>query len=173
MGTPTEAGIDFSAQSTTQEFTLGWIVDDLAGGSWMYIKAAKALTAYLAYKVLASPFGNVGSSTAADNTVDDNASNFVGGFVPCWPQAAFDAGDFGWVRLTGEFKATIVNGVSANAKLYTSATAGVLGGTRSAHWDICGEAIAVDANSSGSDAQATIRVMGVGRAAVLSSAALS
>lgn len=148
-------GIDFTAIYDYAEFTPGFVVDDLDGGAWMFVKAAAALTANLAYKILVG--GNVGSGTAAEDAVDDNSSNFVGGFGICWPQQAFASGDYGFVRLSGTIEASVATGLSAGAKLYTSTTAGVLDGTRSAHYDIVGPAILVDATTGGA-AVCTIKV---------------
>lgn len=158
MGSPVSGrgGVDFSRIDSVQEFPLGLVEGDTDGGAWVYFEAGAALTAYLAYKVL--PTGKVGSSTAKDNSVDDNAASFTGGFPVCWPQQAFADGKFGWARVSGEFEATTANGVGAAAQLYTSTTAGVLGGTASAHFNIIGEAVAVDANATGADATVTIRV---------------
>lgn len=162
-------GIDFAAQYSVSEFTPGWVVDDLDGGSWMFIKCGHALTAYMPYKILGA--GVVGSATAADDALDDNAASFVGGFGVCWPQAAFVADTYGWVRLSGTFESFCVTGVSAGDRLYSSATVGVLGGTRSGHYDIVGPVVAVDANSTGSDGQITIKV--AHREPFVSSAALA
>ncbi len=148
-------GVDFTRKDTAPQFTLGLRLKDLSGGEWMYVKANTALTAYLAYKIL--PVGTVGSATAKDDAIDDNAASFTGGCFVCWPQQAFSASDYGWVRISGSFTGKIVTGISAGDKLYTSTTAGVLGGTASAHFHLFGDVLAVEANSSGSDANKTIK----------------
>jgi len=143
-------GIDFSQADSSAQFPLGLAVQDNLGGSWCYVEAGAALTAYNCYKMLVN--GVVGSSTAKDNTVDDNAANFVGGFPCCWPQQSFDSGDFGWVQTAtgdGTLEAFTVTGISAGDKLYTSATAGAMDNTAAAHWGIIGQVIAVDANATG------------------------
>lgn len=161
MGSPVSGrgGVDFTRLDSTQEFPLGLVEFDTAGGAWVYVEAGAALTAYLTYKRLAD--GKVGSATAQLDAVDDNAANFVAGCHVCWPQQAFTSGQFGWVRCGGlAIEGKVANGVGAGDKLYTSATAGVLQGTASAHYNIIGDVIAVDANASGGDAQATINVAG-------------
>lgn len=155
------AGVNFSQKDATAQFPLGMVVQDTspAGGSWAYIECGHALDAYKPYKRLA--YGVVGSAAAADDAVDSNAASFLGGFGVCWPQQAFTAGEFGWVKLSGEIESYIATGLSAGDKLYTSATVGVLAATAASNFSIIPDAVVVDANSSGSDAVRTIYVTGV------------
>lgn len=149
--------VDFTRQDASALFEVGKVVKDNLGGEWMYVKAEEALTVGLCYKIL--PTGDVGSGTASEDAVDDNAASFVGGFPCCWPQAAFTADTWGWVQLSsgsGTLEARVLNGVNAGTKLYTGQTAGVLEGTASGHYKVLGEAISVDAGHA--SALVTIQV---------------
>lgn len=150
------AGIDFTAKYSYPEFTPGYVVDDRDGGTWEFIKATGNLTANLCYRRL--PNGEVGSGTAALDSIDSNAASFLGGCHVCWPQQAFTSGEYGWVKLSGNIEASLAANVAAGNKLYTSTTAGVLDDVAASNFSIIGDAFAVDATTTA--AVATIKVAG-------------
>lgn len=131
--------VDFDRLDSLAYHTPGEVLQDLDGNSWRYIKANTALTLGLCYFLLTGGT-SAGSATAALDAVDRDSSNFTV-YGPsqsvCWPQQAFGAGVYGWVKIAGpSIQASVATTIAAGVRLFSSTTAGVLGATGSGEYAV-------------------------------------
>ena len=142
--------VDFGRIDSSLMHRLGLQVKDNFGGVWQYCKAATTLTAYRAHVLLVD--GLIGSATAADDELDDDAAGFTGGRPVGFPQQAFaTVNTYGWIQRSsgsGTMYAYVAANLSDGAKLYTSATAGALDDTAAAHYNVVGDCFAAEAASA-------------------------
>lgn len=109
-------GVDFTSTPTTAEFELGTRVMGSDGTEWVYIQASGAITQY--YTVAIDENYQAAHLTTALNT----AGHQIG-----FAQSAFADNDYGWVATRGSnIKAAVASSCGADARLYTTTTAGVL-----------------------------------------------
>lgn len=127
------AAINSLTRSSTALAPLGQIVDT-QDGSYMYIKAAGAITvsgdAVAPSGLLQSTGGGV---RAASTTL---------GFIGV-AEAPFASGEYGYIKRKGFVDAMVASGTTANSLLQTTTTSGVLGNITTSGTGI---AIALEAN---------------------------
>jgi hypothetical protein len=123
------AGIDLDATSTTKDFALGTVVcgTDSSGSyaaEYMYVTSASAVTQYAACKI-----DNDYAITEVTNAISGTEPTAIG-----VPQIAMDGSStavYGWVVVSGSGTVECATTVTANAKVYTTATAGRVDDTAS------------------------------------------
>ena len=109
-------GVDFTATPDSAEFELGTRVFGSDGTEWVYVQANGAITQY--YTVAIDENYQAAHLTTALNTTGHQI-----GFA----QVAFADNDYGWIAVRGSnIKATVKASCAADARLFTTTTAGVL-----------------------------------------------
>ena len=131
--------IDFDRVDSALLHSLGERQQDLDGNWWQYLKANTNLTLGLTYIIKVGNIVGDGSVPSLNATIDNDGSFYANsrGQQLCWPQQAFTAGQYGWMKTGGpSVNISVVTGQAAGVRLYTGTTAGVLQNTSSAHWDV-------------------------------------
>lgn len=109
-------GVDFTATPTSPDFAVGTRCMGADGTEWVYVQASGAITQY--YTVAIDE-----NYQAAHLTTALNGAGHMIGFA----QSAFADNDYGWIAVRGSnIKATVAASCAADARLYTTTTAGVL-----------------------------------------------
>lgn len=145
-------GVDVSAAATaTQKFGLGDHTE-IDSGVYVYAQADGAVDAGAACRIVQESAKDC-QAKEIDTTLSGSIPTAVG-----IAQVALADNYYGWFwRGRGYTEALVATGVSANAALTTTATAGELG----AGGDAVATLRCVDANSSGSTALGTVAAYGL------------
>lgn len=110
------------------------------GSEWEYVKAATTINQYDCVAI-----DNAGNASQITKALADTYSYMIG-----FAQIAIASGSYGWVcRRGGNIQVNVLTGTSANAPLYTTATAGALSSTSTSQ-DLITGVVVTTANSSGS-----------------------
>lgn len=113
-------GVDFTATSTTADFTLGTEVKASDGNCYVYVEADEAIDAYAACRLL------------EDHGIDELTTTNSGA-VPTTvvvPQVDIASGSFGWAVKSGTaFSVLAAANCAADVKCYTTAVSGVVDDT--------------------------------------------
>ncbi len=120
--------------SVTQEFKLGDMLEE-NGNIYRYIQADEALDA--------GDFSLIDSAHQATESLTAEATLVE--LIGC-ALHAFAADEFGWVQTAGLFNGNTATGLTAGAKVYTSATAGRVGANAGS--DVLIHGLSVVANTS-------------------------
>ena len=116
-------GANLASTSTTQIFPLGMeefgIGTNGIGATFMYVKAASAITAFDIAKI--DDDFTIASLTTTISGSEPTACGAA--------QIAFATNEYGWVAVKGRFKVNALTLCVADVKLYTTATAGAVDDT--------------------------------------------
>ena len=109
-------GVDFTSTPTAKEFKLGTMAVGSDGTEWVYVQASGAITQYDAVAI------DENFQAAALTTALNGAGHKLG-----FAQVAFVDNDYGWVATRGSnISVRVASSCAADARLYTTTTAGVL-----------------------------------------------
>ena len=118
-------GVNLEAVPTSSnEFTLGMMVQGNNGSNWMWVLAPTALTT--------GDFVGVNAATYTVSAMTNAVAVGAGSMVVGWAQTSFPASTYGWIALKGagiKVRVTAGTAISPGLPLYTSDAAGVLTGT--------------------------------------------
>lgn len=129
------SGIDFTEVRTAAQgplYPVNMVAFDTNGNKFKYVRAASnALTVNLLY-VYNGQTGDAGAGTTGTLVASGTA-------FPCGtPVATVASGGFGWIQVAGRMTLTAAGPVAANARVYTTATAGQLDDASASQGQILG-----------------------------------